>query len=99
MKHTALPWKLGWASVDGLPQIDSVEDECPLADVWAPSGVKSEALANAKFIVTSCNSHDRMVETLEKTLAALKELSPACHAGTLGTMIRETLEFAKGGEQ
>ena len=46
-----------------------------VAELWAQSSTSPTAEANAAFIVRACNSHDELLEALEKLLAASKYMT------------------------
>jgi len=71
-----------------MPQIDAEDGNAPIADIWAPSGDRSEAQANAEFIVRCVNAHNALVAVLEVCQNDAAE--------DISGLIRRALALAKG---
>ena len=74
--HTPTPWKInkGFSQIEGMGQIVD-KDGNLIATVNESNGDFNEE--NTEFIVTACNAHDDLLETLlkaRKSLVDMKEL-------------------------
>jgi hypothetical protein len=74
-KHTATPWKLlrhyDNKRSESIENRHTVKDDngMNIARIWEPTGsvyTQAQQEANAAFIVTACNSHDELLEIVNK---------------------------------
>jgi len=66
--HTPVPWSIGkrrWIT-SGDVDIARIHDVSRIGE--------AEAVANAEFIVRACNSHDALLEALERAYQALSDI-------------------------
>lgn len=102
MKHTPTPWKIDEALDLPLAIISDTDDGMGVAEMGERS---PESIANAAFIVKTCNAHDELLAACKEALELLYGLSSGCHtkqraeeyvAGVLA--LKRAISKAEGSE-
>ena len=85
MKHTELPWKVGYITaeneIDFEVGVETVED-----NYWIGStGLEEEPTgeANAEFICRACNSHYALLGACKGAIGYIETLEDALHANKI----------------
>ena len=100
-KHTALPWRVEHAELEGHYEIVSVDDDIIAEVFYDKDGLDGVAPHDAALIVRAVNSHHAMLEALEALTTACeiadnKEDLPDDIGGELLTKARAAIQLGRG---
>ena len=93
-KHTPLPWKADMSYVYAPESDTSICEPCD--NPCSPS--ESESIANARFVVQACNSHDALLAACDEGLHECERVKMhcTCKHKDLGSLLKriERIEAA-----